>query len=114
MVRCVRFTPILESLERQCGVPGLHFDGFGSSGAGLWIPLGVLSTGIAGSKLQVFFLSGTVRRVPFTSILGSLGVILVTVGSILAAFKAPGQASGPLWGIFGDGVRFPGLPATKG
>ena len=50
-------------------------------------------------KLGVFFLSGTVRCVHFTSILESLG-------SILVAFGTPGQGSGFLWALFGDGSIF--------
>ena len=66
-----------------------------------------LPKGFLASKLQVFWvvLSGTVRRIPFTSISGSLGVILVTLGSILVALGAPVQGSGLLWKLFGNGVH---------
>ena len=41
-VRCVHFTSILESLGCHFGGLGLYFSNFGSSGAGLWTPLGAL------------------------------------------------------------------------
>jgi len=71
------------------------------------------STGLLASKLQVFFLSGTVRCVHFTSILESLRVILVALGSILVAFGAPGQGSGPLRGVLGAGVQFGAISGKK-
>jgi len=57
-------------------------------------------------KLQRFFLSGTVCSVRFTSILESLDVNLVSLGGILMVLGAPGQGSGFLWGLFGDGSTF--------
>ena len=66
----------------------------------------LFSSGLVASKLQALFLSGTVRCVHFTSILESLGIILVSLGFILVAFGASGHGCGLLWELLGAGVRF--------
>ena len=64
------------------------------------------STGLVAPELEVFFLSGTVRCVHFTSILESPASRFGVLGLHFSGFWSLGQGCGLLWELLGAGVRF--------
>jgi len=71
------------------------------------------TTGLLASKLQVFFLSGTVRCVHFTSMLGSLGGHFGFLGLHCGGFCSSGAGLWTPLGAFWRWVHFGGVHAKK-